>query len=61
LSVDTKKQTAEQQTVVDKLNKSGDDPMKEFKLGVGFVDGTVSKIDSSIKSISKKIHGKTEK
>jgi hypothetical protein len=61
LSAEAKENVSEDKFgVFDKLNKSGEAPMDEFKLGVGFVDGTVSKIDSGIKSIQKKIHGSSD-
>ena len=52
-----KPESAEPQKLADKLNKSGTDPMKEFKTGVEVMDKTVSKIDNGIRSISKKLHG----
>lgn len=40
-----------------KMNKSGKDAMEEFKLGVGFIDKPVEKIDAGVRKISEKVHG----
>jgi len=52
-----KPESAKPATVVDKLNKSGADPLKEFKLGVDVIDRNVSKIDAGVRKISRKLHG----
>jgi hypothetical protein len=52
-----KPESAKPATVAEKLNKSGNDPLKEFKLGVDVIDRNVSKIDSGVRAISKKIRG----
>lgn len=39
-----------------KINKSDKNAMEEFKLGVGWVDKPVAKIDSGVRKISEKIH-----
>jgi hypothetical protein len=48
-------------SIVEKLNKSGNQPMQEFKLGVDVIDKNVTRIDSGIRAISKKIHGTADK
>jgi hypothetical protein len=40
-----------------KMNKADANAMDEFKLGVGFIDKPVKKIDSGVRKISEKVHG----
>lgn len=44
-----------------KMNKSDKNAMEDFKLGVGFIDKPVSKIDSGVRKISEKVHGLIDK
>jgi hypothetical protein len=52
-----KPESAKPASVFEKLNKSGTDPHKEFKLGVNTIDKNVSKIDAGVRAISKKLRG----
>jgi hypothetical protein len=40
-----------------RMNKSDASAMEEFKLGVGWVDKPVEKIDAGVRKISEKVHG----
>lgn len=57
MATDTKDIDAQVKEAFEKANKSGKDPMEDFKLGVGFFDTPVAKINSGVKAIQKKIHG----
>ena len=57
MSTETKEQPADKYGLFEKINKSDEEPMEEFKTGIGFLDKTVAKVDSGVKAIHNKIHG----
>jgi len=44
------------ESLVEKLNKSGEHPLEEFKLGVRMIDKPVQFIDDGVRAIQNKLH-----
>ncbi len=45
----------------DRMNKSGEAPMEDFKLGINVLDKNVARIDKGVRKISEKVHSLVDK